>query len=160
MTQLDRLDISILRHLQENSSVSIQDLGAKVGLSATPCWRRVKRLQNEGLIRKQVALLDAKLLELDVNVFVHVKLTEHSDEVLKMFEESVANIPEVVECYSVSGDTDFLLRIVVADVATYETLLYKKLIRLREVGTLNSMFALRQVKYTTELPLASVSAPR
>ncbi|MXZ45326.1 MAG: Lrp/AsnC family transcriptional regulator [Gammaproteobacteria bacterium] len=160
MTQLDRLDISILRYLQENSSISIQDLGAKVGLSATPCWRRVKRLQNEGLIRKQVALLDAKLLELDVNVFVHVKLTEHSDEVLKMFEESVANIPEVVECYSVSGDTDFLLRIVVADVATYETLLYKKLIRLREVGTLNSMFALRQVKYTTELPLAPVTAPR
>ena len=120
----------------------------------------MKRLQNEGLIRKQVALLDAKLLELDVNVFVHVKLTEHSDEVLKMFEESVANIPEVVECYSVSGDTDFLLRIVVADVATYETLLYKKLIRLREVGTLNSMFALRQVKYTTELPLAPVTAPR
>ena len=160
MTQLDRLDISILRYLQENSSISIQDLGAKVGLSATPCWRRVKRLQNEGLIRKQVALLDAKLLELDVNVFVHVKLTEHSDEVLKVFEESVANIPEVVECYSVSGDTDFLLRIVVADVATYETLLYKKLIRLREVGTLNSMFALRQVKYTTELPLAPVTATR
>ena len=157
---LDRLDLSILRHLQEDASISIQDLGTKVGLSATPCWRRMKRLQNEGFIRKQVALLDAQLLELEVNVFVHVKLTAHSDEVLKVFEESVATIPEVVECYSVSGETDFLLRIVVADVATYETLLYKKLIRLREVGTLNSMFALRQVKYTTELPLSAVSAHR
>ena len=158
--QLDRLDLSILRHLQEDASISIQDLGTKVGLSATPCWRRMKRLQNEGFIRKQVALLDAQLLELEVNVFVHVKLTAHSDEVLKMFEESVATIPEVVECYSVTGETDFLLRIVVADVATYETLLYKKLIRLREVGTLNSMFALRQVKYTTELPISAVSARR
>lgn len=158
--QLDRLDISILRNLQEDASISIQDLGTKVGLSATPCWRRVKRLQNDGFIRKQVALLDPKLLELEVNVFVHVKLKAHSDEVLNVFEESVASIPEVVECYSVSGDTDFLLRIVVADVATYETLLYKKLIRLREVGTLNSMFALRQVKYTTELPVSAVLAHR
>lgn len=158
--QLDRLDISILKQLQENATVSIQELGAKVGLSATPCWRRVKRLREEGFIRKQVALLDAQLLELKVNVFVHVKLKAHSDEVLKKFEESVATIPEVVECYSVSGDTDFLLRIVVVDVATYETLLYKKLIKLREVGTLNSMFALRQVKYTTELPITSGSTPR
>ncbi len=158
--QLDRLDISILRQLQENASVSIQELGARVGLSATPCWRRVKRLQSEGFIRKQVALLDAQLLELKVNVFVHVKLKAHSDEMLKKFEESVATIPEVVECYSVTGDTDFLLRIVVADVGTYETLLYKKLIQLREVGTLNSMFALRQVKYTTELPITSGSTAR
>ncbi len=158
--QLDRLDISILRQLQENASVSIQELGARIGLSATPCWRRVKRLQNEGFIRKQVALLDAQLLELKVNVFVHVKLKTHSDEMLKKFEESVATIPEVVECYSVSGDTDFLLRIVVAEVGAYETLLYKKLIRLREVGTLNSMFALRQVKYTTELPITAGSTPR
>ena len=158
--QLDRLDISILRQLQENASLSIQELGSRVGLSATPCWRRVKRLQKEGFIRKQVALLDARLLELNVNVFVHVKLKAHSDEMLKKFEESVATIPEVVECYSVSGDTDFLLRIVVADVATYETLLYKKLIQLREVGTLNSMFALRQVKYTTELPITSGPTPR
>lgn len=155
--QLDRLDISILRHLQEDASISIQDLGTKVGLSATPCWRRVKRLQKEGFIRKQVALLDANLLQLEVNVFVHVKLKAHSDDVLKMFEESVASIPEVVECYSVTGETDFLLRLVVADVAMYETLLYKKLLQLREVGTLNSMFALRQVKYTTELPIGAVS---
>lgn len=154
--QLDRLDIAILRNLQEDASISIQDLGIKVGLSATPCWRRVKRLQNEGFIRKQVALLDAELLKLDVNVFVHVKLKAHSDDVLKMFEESVASIPEVVECYSVTGETDFLLRLVVADVAMYETLLYKKLLQLREVGTLNSMFALRQVKYTTELPIVPV----
>lgn len=155
--QLDRLDISILRHLQEDASISIQDLGTKVGLSATPCWRRVKRLQNEGFIRKQVALLDANLLQLEVNVFVHVRLKAHSDDVLKMFEESVASIPEVVECYSVTGETDFLLRLVVADVAMYETLLYKKLLQLREVGTLNSMFALRQVKYTTELPIGAIS---
>lgn len=158
--QLDRLDISILRHLQEDASISTQDLGTKVGLSATPCWRRVKRLQNDGFIRKQVALLNANLLQLEVNVFVHVKLKAHSDDVLKMFEESVASIPEVVECYSVTGETDFLLRLVVADVAMYETLLYKKLLQLREVGTLNSMFALRQVKYTTELPIGAVSTHR
>ncbi len=155
--KLDRYDFAILNQIQKDSTLSVQELGNRIGLSITPVWRRLKLLQERGVIRKQVALLDSHQLKLDVNVFAHVKLKDHREEVLKLFEKSVAEIPEVVECYSVSGETDFLLRVVVKDVAAYEEILYKKLARLREVETLNSMFALRQVKYTTELPVMTDS---
>ena len=131
------------------------ELGDKIGLSHTPCWRRVRRLQEEGVIRKNVALLDPDQLDLNVNVFVNVTLRRHQGNALKRFEHSVAEIPEIVECYTVSGETDFLLRIVVADVATYERLLIDTLVHLPEVGNVSSMFGLRQVKYTTELPIES-----
>ena len=131
----------------------MQELGERVGLSHTPCWRRVKRLQECGLIRQRVALLDAEQLDLAVNVFVNVTLKRHQENALNRFEESVQAVPEIVECYSVSGETDFLLRIVVADVSAYERLLKETLVHLPEVGNLTSTFALRQVKYTTALPL-------
>ena len=151
--KLDSIDRSILRELQIRGDLSIQDLGARVGLSHTPCWRRVKRLTEAGFVRDRVALLDAEKLDLGVNVFVDVTLRRHQENAMNRFEEAVADVPEIVECYTVSGERDFLLRVVVADVAAYEHLLKARLIHLPEVGNLSSTFALRQVKYTTALPL-------
>jgi Lrp/AsnC family transcriptional regulator len=153
---LDLLDIKILRELQSDAGQSMQELGERVGLSHTPCWRRVKRMTEAGVIRKQVTLLDPEQLHLAVNVFVHVTLRNHQENGLTLFEASVQDIAEIVECYTVSGDRDFLLRVVVSDVAAYEQLLKHTLINLPGVDNLSSTFALRQVKYTTEYPLGNV----
>lgn len=153
--ELDRYDLHILKILQNDSSISMQDLGAQIGLSHTPCWRRIKKLEEHGVIIKQVALLNSKSLDLDVNVFVHVTLRQHHENALNRFEEAVGELAEVVECYTVSGETDFLLRVVVKDVEAYEKLLKGTLLQLPEVGNLSSTFALRQVKYTTEIPIAT-----
>ena len=150
---MDSFDKSILANLQHDADISVRDLGARVGLSHTPCWRRVRNLIETGLIRKRVSLLDPEKLNLNVNVFVNVSLRLHQENALNRFEGSVQSIPEVVECYSVSGENDFLLRIVVPTVSAYEVLLKETLVHLPEVGNLTSTFALRQVKYTTELPL-------
>ena len=158
MKSLDSFDLKILRELQQNADISMQDLGEKVGLSHTPCWRRVKRLEKDGIIRKRVTLLDADSLQLAVNVFVSVTLKNHVENGLTVFEEAVQDIPEIVECYTVSGDRDFLLRVVVADVSAYEHLLKHVLINLPGVDNLSSTFALRQVKYTTEYPLGAVTS--
>ena len=149
----DSFDLKILAELQQNADQSMQELGEKVGLSHTPCWRRVKRLQEQGVIRRRVTLLNAEQLRVAVNVFVNVTLRRHQENALNRFEDAVLDVPEIVECYTVSGDTDFLLRVVVEDVTAYEHLLKHTLVHLPEVGNLSSTFALRQVKYTTELPL-------
>ena len=156
MKSLDSFDIKILRELQQNAEISMQELGDKVGLSHTPCWRRVKRLEKDNVIRKRVTLLDPVALHLAVNVFVHVTLKNHRENGLTLFEEAVQDIAEIVECYTVSGDRDFLLRVVVADVTAYEQLLKHVLINLPGVDNLSSTFALRQVKYTTEYPLGAM----
>lgn len=149
----DAFDLKILAELQRDADQSMQELGDKVGLSHTPCWRRVKRLEEQGVIRRRVTLLNAEQLRVSVNVFVNVTLRRHQENALNRFEDAVLDIPEVVECYTVSGDTDFLLRVLVENVTAYEHLLKRTLVHLPEVGNLSSTFALRQVKYTTELPL-------
>lgn len=151
---MDTIDRRILSELQDNADLSMQELGDRIGLSHTPCWRRVKRLEERGIVKRRVALLDAEQLDLAVNVFVNVSLRRHQENALNRFETAVQDVPEVVECYSVSGETDFLLRVVVADVTAYERLVKATLVHLPEVGNLTSTFALRQVKYTTALPLA------
>ncbi len=151
---MDNIDRRILSELQDNADLPMQELGDRVGLSHTPCWRRVKRLEERGIVKRRVALLDAEQLDLAVNVFVNVSLRRHQENALNRFETAVQDVPEVVECYSVSGETDFLLRVVVADVTAYERLVKATLVHLPEVGNLTSTFALRQVKYTTALPLA------
>ena len=151
---MDNIDRRILSELQDNADLAMQELGDRVGLSHTPCWRRVKRLEERGIVKRRVALLDAEQLDLAVNVFVNVNLRRHQENALNRFETAVQDVPEVVECYSVSGETDFLLRVVVADVTAYERLVKATLVHLPEVGNLTSTFALRQVKYTTALPLA------
>ena len=150
---MDAFDLQILRELQADAEISMQELGERVGLSHTPCWRRVKKLEEAGVIRHRVTLLDPDQLNLAVNVFVQVSLGVQQEEALNAFEAAVQAIPEIVECYTVSGDRDFLLRVVVEDVTAYERLLKSTLVHLPEVANLSSTFALRQVKYSTELPL-------
>lgn len=151
--ELDDFDRRILRVLQEDADCSMAELGERVGLSHTPCWRRVKKLEAQGVIRGRVVLLDPESLHLTVNVFVEVRLGQQDEDTLNAFEAAVQSIDEIVESYTVSGEKDFLLRVVVADVASYEALLKKQLVHLPGVASLSSVFALRQVKYTTRLPL-------
>lgn len=156
---MDTFDLQILRELQADAEISMQELGEKIGLSHTPCWRRVKKLEEAGVIKRRVTLLDPEQLKLSVNVFVQVSLGVQKEEALNDFEAAVQTIPEIVECYTVSGDRDFLLRVVVEDVTAYERLLKSTLVHLPEVANMSSTFALRQVKYTTELPLGSSQLP-
>lgn len=151
--QLDDFDRRILRALQADADLSMAELGERVGLSHTPCWRRVKKLEEAGFIRGRVVVLDPEKLDLSVNVFVEVHLAAHDEASLNAFEDAVQQIDEIVECYTVSGEKDFLLRVVVPDVAAYEKLLKQQLVHVPAVGSLSSTFALRQVKYTTKLPL-------
>ena len=153
MLSLDSFDLQILRELQRDAEISMQALGERVGLSHTPCWRRVKKLEEAGVIRGRVTLLDPEALNLSVNVFVQVSLGVQQESALNEFESAVQAIPEIVECYTVSGDRDFLLRVVVEDVSAYERLLKTTLVHLPEVANMSSTFALRQVKYRTELPV-------
>ena len=156
---MDTFDLQILKALQADAEISMQELGEKVGLSHTPCWRRVKKLEGTGVIRRRVTLLDPERLNLSVNVFVQVSLGVQQEKALNDFEAAVQEIPEIVECYTISGDRDFLLRVVVEDVSAYERLLKTTLVHLPEVANMSSTFALRQVKYTTELPLGSSQLP-
>ena len=150
---LDEYDKKILRILQQNSDYSMNELGDQVGLSHTPCWRRVKRLEEEGYIQKKLTLLDARKLELNVSVHAYITIKKHDEESLNNFENSVNSVREIVECYSITGDRDYLLRIVVSSVEAYEKLLKTTLVHLPNVASVNSVFALKQVKYTTELPI-------
>ncbi len=151
--RLDNYDRKILIALQNNAELSMADLGDQVGLSHTPCWRRVKRLEEEGYIQQRVTLLSAEKLNLDVSVHAYVTIKSHDEESLLAFESAVHAVPEIVECYSITGDKDYLLRMVVSSVDDYEKLLKKHLVHLPNVASVNSVFALKQVKYTTELPL-------
>ncbi|MBW6527183.1 Lrp/AsnC family transcriptional regulator [Sphingomonas sp. RHCKR7] len=149
---LDSTDRRLLGLLQEDAAISVADLAARVGLSATPCWKRVKRLERVGLIRSRVALLDRAALGLDVTVFVAVRTTQHSDEWLQTFAEGVARIPEVVEFYRMSGEVDYLLKVVARDIADYDRI-YRKLIKVAPLHDVSSSFAMQEIKSTTALPL-------
>lgn len=153
VVSLDDFDRKILRVLQESADYSMAELGDKVGLSHTPCWRRVKRLEAEGIIRGRVTLLNPQKLNLAVTVHCHVTLQKHDEDSLNSFESEVQNVQEIVECYLTSGDKDYVLRVVVDSVEHYEQLLKRTLIHLPNVASVNSTFTLKQVKYTTELPL-------
>jgi len=152
-TSLDNYDTKILKALQENAELSMADLGDLVGLSHTPCWRRVKRLEEEGYIQKRVTLLSASKLDLNVSVHAYITIKSHDEESLLAFESAVQEVEEIVECYSITGEKDYLLRMVVANVDHYEKLLKKNLVHLPNVAAVNSVFALKQIKYTTALPL-------
>jgi Lrp/AsnC family transcriptional regulator len=149
---LDAADRRLLALLQEDATISIADLAERVSLSPTPCWKRVKRLERVGLIRSRVALLDRGALGLDVTVFVAVRTTQHSDEWLQTFAEGVARIPEVVEFYRMSGEVDYLLKVVARDIADYDRI-YRKLIKVAPLHDVSSSFAMQEIKSTTALPL-------
>jgi Lrp/AsnC family transcriptional regulator len=154
--KLDQLDRKILDVLQRHGDASASEVGEAVGLSQSPCWRRIQRLEESGLIRRRVALLDRRELGLNLLVFAHVKLEAHGGSSMDAFRTAIADIPEVLECYVVMGQVDFVLRIVARDVEAYERLFFERLSRLPGVREINSMMTVSTVKETTELPLSGV----
>ncbi|MDP6969742.1 MAG: Lrp/AsnC family transcriptional regulator [Gammaproteobacteria bacterium] len=154
--KLDTFDIKILQMLQRQADISVQNLSEHVGLSHTPCWRRIKRLREAGVLGANVALIDAKQVGLGVTVFVHVKLISHDEQMLADFEAQAVAMDEVIQCYIMSGDMDYLLRVVVSSIEQYEQTLKRKLVRLPGVQSLNSSFALRELKNNHQLPLQLV----
>ena len=152
---MDRLDRKILRILQEDSTLAVADLAKKVGLSTTPCWRRIQKLEEDGVILRRVALLDPKSVNTKVTVFVSIVTNQHSEEWLRRFAELIREFPEVVEFYRMSGQVDYLLRVVVPDIEAYDAF-YKRLISKIEISDVSSAFAMEQIKFTTELPLAYI----
>ena len=152
MLELDKTDRAILEILQEDATISISALAERVSLSSTPCWRRIQRLEKEGVIKKRVTLLDAEKVNVGVTVFVTIKTQQHNEKWLKKFNDVVTSMAEVVEFYRMSGETDYLLRIVVPDIKSYDAV-YKKLIRDMDYLDINSSFAMEQIKLTTALPL-------
>nr|WP_272210733.1 Lrp/AsnC family transcriptional regulator [Marinicella sp. W31]MDC2876643.1 Lrp/AsnC family transcriptional regulator [Marinicella sp. W31] len=149
---MDRLDRKILRLLQEDSTLAVADIGKRVGLSTTPCWRRIQKMEEEGVIKRRVALLDPEKVNANVAVFVAIRTNSHSVEWLKRFSEVISDFPEVLEFYRMSGDIDYLLRVVVPDIAAYDAF-YKRLIAKIEICDVSSSFAMEQIKFSTELPL-------
>lgn len=150
--ELDRIDARILTALQANADQAIAELSESVGLSANACWRRIKRLEEIGIIRGRVALLDPAKLDLGVTVFVAIRTNEHNDAWLQKFNDAVEQIPEIVELYRMSGDVDYLMKVVVASIAHYDQV-YKRLIKLVKLTDVSSTFAMEQMKYTTALPV-------
>lgn len=150
---VDRIDRRILATMQEHPDMPTSEIAEIVGLSSTPCWRRVKKLQADGVIVGRAVLLDAKALGLTVNVFADLRLRQHDEQTLLALEEAVARRREIVECFSVSGDADYVVRIVTTSIEAYETFLKTVLVHLPGVGSVNSRFALGCVKMTTALPL-------
>lgn len=153
--EFDDIDRRILRLLQRDASLSVADIADKVGLSTTPCWRRIQNMEKAGVIRARVALLDRASLNVGVTVYVSLKAGRHSHDWLEDFARNVSRIEEVVEFYRMSGDVDYLLKIVVPDIAAYDDV-YKRLIKAAEFSDVSSAFAMEEIKYATELPLGYV----
>jgi Lrp/AsnC family transcriptional regulator len=152
---MDQIDRQILMQLQHNAAQPVADIARKVGLSATPCWRRIQRMEETGIIRKRVALLDSKAIGVGMSVFVAVRTDQHNSEWLKNFADMVAEMDEVVEFYRMSGEVDYLLRVVVPDMSAYDSF-YRKLIGNVQLTDVSSSFAMEEIKYTTALPLPQV----
>jgi Lrp/AsnC family leucine-responsive transcriptional regulator len=150
---LDDMDRRILIALQQDGRLSNQDLAARVGISPSPCWRRVRSLEADGVIKRYAALVDPAALGLRVNVFTQVTLERQEEKALQVFESTVGEWPEIMECYLMTGDADYLLRVVVPDLDAYERFLMQKLTRIPGIAAIKSSFALRSVKYRTDLPI-------
>ena len=151
---LDAIDRKLLTVLQQEGRITAQELAERVGLTASPCLRRIRLLEEAGIIRRYVAVVDQKAVGLPVSVFVSVKLERQREEELDRFAAAIARWPEVLECYLMTGPRDYLLRVVVPDLEAYERFLKQKLTRLDGVQSIESSFALGQVKYTSVLPIA------
>jgi len=154
--KLDAIDRKILGALQDNGRLSNVELAERVGLSPSPCLRRVRMLEDAGMITRYVALLDQKAVGLPVSVFISIKLERQQEDDLDSFEAEVRKYPEVLECYLMTGTRDYLLRVATRDLAAYERFLKTKLTRVENVASIESSFALKQVKYTNSLPLETV----
>lgn len=154
---LDRIDLAILDHLQNDGRASAAEISEKVGLSPSPCHRRQKLLEERGVIQRYVALVDQQSVGLSMSAFVLVTMMTHADENLRAFEQTVANFPEVMECYEMAGSSDYLLRVVTADLQSYEHFLRTRLTPMPGVRSFQSSFALKRIVYRTGLPLPRVA---
>ena len=152
---LDTIDRRILAVLQDDAATPIAEVAQRVGLSQTPCWKRIKRLQDTGVIQKRVALVDREALGLPLTVFVAIRTSRHDEEWLAAFSKSASVLPEVVELYRMSGEVDYLLKVVVQDIAAYDRF-YKRLIAAAPLTDVSSSFAMEQIKFTTALPVFPV----
>lgn len=151
---LDDTDLQLLALIQSNDSISTEQLAQQVGLSKTPCWRRVQKLESAGYIKRRVALLDANKFGLGVSVFVQVKTNQHDAHWAENFAQVVSEFPEVMEFYRMAGEYDYLLRVLVSDIPAYDAF-YKRLISATALTDVTSNFAMEQIKWTTQLPLPS-----
>ena len=151
--QLDAVDLRILTELQQDSSLSNVELARRVHLSPSPCLMRVRHLESEGVIQRYVALCDTKSLGLGLNVFISITLKEQSRKALAEFEQRIAEHDEVMECYLMTGDSDYLIRVALADIAALERFILNQLTPIAGVEKIRSSFALKQVRYKTALPL-------
>jgi Lrp/AsnC family transcriptional regulator, leucine-responsive regulatory protein len=156
--RLDRIDLAILDHLQRDGRATTVELGEAVGLSPSPCHRRQKLLEEAGIISRYVALLDQERVGLPINVFVSVELAGQTDEMMRAFEAAVSDCPEVMECYEMTGTSDYLLRVVAPDLHAYEDFLRTRLTRIPSVRGVRSAFALKRLIYRTNLPLRGRTA--
>ena len=149
---MDAIDRKILAVLQKDASLSVAEIGNRVGLSSTPCWKRIQRLEADGVIQRRVAIVDQDRLGLGVTVFVSVETGDHSEEWLKRFADVVSDLPEVMEFYRMAGDVDYMLRVVVPDIPGYDAF-YKRLIATVPLKNVTSRFAMEKIKSTTDLPI-------
>lgn len=157
--RLDELDRKLLALLQEDATLTVNVLARRIGLSPNACWRRIQRLEADGVIRRRVTLLEPARVNAGVTVFVAIKTNQHYAAWYRRFARNVRSIPEVVEFYRMSGDVDYLLRVVVPDIAAYDAV-YDKLIRTRGLSDVSSSFAMEEIKYTTALPLHFIDGAR
>lgn len=150
--RLDVVDRKILAVLQQDASLSVAEIGDRVGLSSTPCWKRIQRLEADGVIQKRVALVDQNKIGLGLSVFVSVESSDHSNAWLNRFAETISAMPEVVELYRMAGDIDYMLRVVVPDMQSYDVF-YKRLIHAVPLKNVTSRFAMEKIKSVTALPI-------
>jgi len=151
--KIDEIDHRILDQLQRDASLSTADLAKQVGLSMSPCWRRIRRLESLGVIERRVALLDREKLGLEVTVFASVKLSAHGIAALPEFEAAIEGLREVVACYVMTGEVDYLLQVVTRDIRSYENFLRNELLQLPTIREVHSQISLNELKHTTQLPL-------
>ncbi|MGO3932164.1 Lrp/AsnC family transcriptional regulator [Rhodopseudomonas pseudopalustris] len=155
--RLDAIDRKILTVLQQDASLSVAEIGDRVGLSSTPCWKRIQRLEADGVITRRVALVDQDKIGLGLSVFVSIESGDHSEAWLKTFADAVSALPEVIEFYRMAGDVDYMLRVVVADMRAYD-IFYKRLISTVALKNVTSRFAMEKIKSVTALPVPPLSA--
>jgi Lrp/AsnC family transcriptional regulator, leucine-responsive regulatory protein len=152
--ELDRYSLLILAELQRDARQTVQQLSAAVGLSPTPCWKRVKELEAAGVISGYTALVDREKLGLNLSVVVEANLSEHSEELVRRFERAVAASPQIVRCVSTTGQADYILTVLVADIKTYEQFLHDTIFKLPGITHVRSSIVLKEIKQETRLPLA------
>lgn len=153
MLTVDKIDLMILEYLQRDSQTPIKELCAQINLSQTPVYERIKRLEKDGIIKGYVALLDKSKLGKSMVVFCNVMLKEHATPSLKKFEREVLSLKEVIECYYISGNYDYLLKVIVSDMADYQSFMVNKLAALDNIGNVQSAFVMNEIKDSTEIPL-------